>query len=86
MPPAISATRSARCHSVGPVTGEPGTAGPGRPRVVIAEDSVLLLAGLTKLLESAGFVVAATAGEASGLSRRTLRSLGLGRCERNREE
>ena len=42
-------------------------AGPGRPRVVIAEDSVLLLAGLTKLLESAGFEVAATAGEASGL-------------------
>jgi DNA-binding NarL/FixJ family response regulator len=39
---------------------------PGR-RVVIAEDSVLLLAGLTKLLESAGFAVAATAGDASGL-------------------
>src|SRR5579863_8992258 len=36
-------------------------------RVVIAEDSVLLLAGLTKLLESAGFVVAATAGDAEGL-------------------
>jgi len=35
--------------------------------VVIAEDSVLLLAGLTKLLDSAGFVVAATAGDASGL-------------------
>ena len=46
------------------MTGEPG---PGRPRVVIAEDSVLLLAGLTKLLESAGFEVAATAGEAAGL-------------------
>ena len=46
---------------MGPVTGGPGTAGPGRPRVVIAEDSVLLLAGLTKLLESAGFEVAATA-------------------------
>ena len=41
---------------MGPVTGEPETAGPGRPRVVIAEDSVLLLAGLTKLLESAGFI------------------------------
>jgi DNA-binding NarL/FixJ family response regulator len=39
---------------------------PGQ-RVVIAEDSVLLLAGLTKLLESAGFEVAATAGDASGL-------------------
>ena len=35
--------------------------------MVIAEDSVLLLAGLTKLLESAGFVVAATAGDAAGL-------------------
>ena len=35
--------------------------------MVIAEDSVLLLAGLTKLLDSAGFVVAATAGDASGL-------------------
>ncbi len=34
---------------------------------MIAEDSVLLLAGLTKLLESAGFVVAATAGDAAGL-------------------
>ena len=39
---------------------------PGQ-RVVIAEDSVLLLAGLTKLLESAGFEVAATAGDASAL-------------------
>jgi DNA-binding NarL/FixJ family response regulator len=39
---------------------------PGQ-RVVIAEDSVLLLAGLTKLLESAGFEVAATAGDAEGL-------------------
>jgi DNA-binding NarL/FixJ family response regulator len=35
--------------------------------VVIAEDSVLLLAGLTKLLEGAGFEVAATASEAGGL-------------------
>jgi hypothetical protein len=34
--------------------------------VASAEDSVLLVAGLTKLLESAGFDVAATAGEASG--------------------
>ena len=49
------------------VTGESGTGGPGRPRVVIAEDSVLLLAGLTKLLESAGFAVVATAAEAAGL-------------------
>jgi len=43
---------------------EPVTAG---RRVVIAEDSVLLLAGLTKLLESAGFEVAATAADATGL-------------------
>jgi len=35
--------------------------------VVIAEDSVLLLAGLTKLLDSAGFEVAATAADADGL-------------------
>jgi DNA-binding NarL/FixJ family response regulator len=36
--------------------------------VVIAEDSVvLLLAGLTKLLDSAGFEVVATAGDAEGL-------------------
>ena len=40
---------------------------PAGRRVVIAEDSVLLLAGLTKLLESAGFEVAATAGDADGL-------------------
>ena len=35
--------------------------------MVIAEDSVLLLARLTKLLESAGFEVAATAADAGGL-------------------
>ena len=34
-----------------------------RLRLVIGEDSVLLLAGLTKLLESAGFEVVATAGD-----------------------
>src|ERR1700734_508469 len=49
------------------MTGKPGPAAAGRPRVVIAEDAVLLLAGLTKLLESAGFEVAATAGDAAGL-------------------
>ncbi|HEX3962010.1 MAG TPA: response regulator transcription factor [Trebonia sp.] len=48
--------------------GQPA-AGPGarRLRLVIGEDSVLLLAGLTKLLESAGFEVAATAGDGSEL-------------------
>src|ERR1700732_1005521 len=49
------------------MTGKPGTAGPGRPRGGIAEDWVLPLAGLTKLLDSAGFEVAATAGDASEL-------------------
>jgi DNA-binding NarL/FixJ family response regulator len=61
---------------VGPVTapgmrsfsrgGDP-PAPPGRLRVVIGEDSVLLLAGLVKLLESAGFEVAATAADATSL-------------------
>jgi DNA-binding NarL/FixJ family response regulator len=41
--------------------------GAGRLRLVIGEDSVLLLAGLIKLLESAGFEVAATAGDGSEL-------------------
>ena len=36
-------------------------------RVVIAEDSVLLLAGLTRLLDGAGFEVCATAGDAASL-------------------
>jgi DNA-binding NarL/FixJ family response regulator len=48
---------------VEPVTEPP----PAGQRGVIAEDAGLLLAGLTKLLESAGFVVAATAGDAEGL-------------------
>ena len=41
--------------------------GEQRLRVVIGEDSVLLLAGLVKLLESAGFEVAATAGDGDAL-------------------
>ena len=52
------------CRSVDHMTGEPR---PQRLRVVIGEDSVLLLAGLVKLLESAGFEVAATAGDATEL-------------------
>ena len=36
---------------------------------MIGEDSVLLLAGLVKLLESAGFEVAATAGDGTPSSR-----------------
>jgi DNA-binding NarL/FixJ family response regulator len=38
-----------------------------RLRVVLGEDSVLLLAGLVKLLESAGFEIAATAGDGEAL-------------------
>ena len=38
-----------------------------RLRVVIGEDSVLLLAGLTRLLDGAGFEVCATAGDADSL-------------------
>src|ERR1700761_2891745 len=41
--------------------------GEQRLRVVIGEDSVLLLAGLVKLLEGAGFEVAATAGDGEAL-------------------
>jgi DNA-binding NarL/FixJ family response regulator len=59
-------------RTVEAVTGEPATAvrgtGGGAPlRVVIGEDSVLLLAGLVKLLESAGFEVVATAGDGTAL-------------------
>jgi DNA-binding NarL/FixJ family response regulator len=53
------------------VTGEQATAGRGPDgaplRVVIGEDSVLLLAGLVKVLESAGFEVVATAGDGAAL-------------------
>ena len=57
---------------MGTVTVEQETAGPptdGGPalRVVIGEDSVLLLAGLVKLLDSAGFQVVATAGDGTAL-------------------
>jgi DNA-binding NarL/FixJ family response regulator len=41
--------------------------GERRLRVVIGEDSVLLLAGLVKLLESGGFEVAATAADGEAL-------------------
>jgi DNA-binding NarL/FixJ family response regulator len=53
------------------VISGPGTAGRGTDgaplRVVIGEDSVLLLAGLVKVLESAGFEVVATAGDGTAL-------------------
>jgi DNA-binding NarL/FixJ family response regulator len=64
--PQAAQPQAAQPQAAQPQAAQP-QAVPGRPRVVIAEDSVLLLAGLTKLLESAGFEVAATAGEASGL-------------------
>jgi DNA-binding NarL/FixJ family response regulator len=51
--------------------------GERRLRVVIGEDSVLLLAGLVKLLESSGFEVAATAGNGEEL---------LGAVERQRPD
>ncbi|MGH3203801.1 MAG: response regulator, partial [Streptosporangiaceae bacterium] len=49
------------------MTSDAGAARAGRPRGGIAEDSVLLLAGLTKLLDGAGFEVCATAGDADSL-------------------
>ena len=57
---------------MGTVTVEEETAAPeanaGPPlRVVIGEDSVLLLAGLVKLLDSAGFQVVGTAGDGVAL-------------------
>jgi DNA-binding NarL/FixJ family response regulator len=57
---------------VEPVTGgqettERPAGGSGPLRVVIGEDSVLLLAGLVKVLESAGFEVVATAGDGTAL-------------------
>ena len=59
-------------RTVGTVTVERETTTPeadGRPplRVVIGEDSVLLLAGLVKLLDSAGFQVVGTAGDGVAL-------------------
>jgi DNA-binding NarL/FixJ family response regulator len=56
---------------VEPVTTGLGTAGretgAAPLRVVIGEDSVLLLAGLVKVLEGAGFEVVATAGDGTAL-------------------
>jgi len=50
-----------------PTTAGRGTGGGARLRVVLGEDSVLLLAGLVKLLEGAGFEVVATAGDGTAL-------------------
>jgi len=59
-------------RTVGTVTVEGETTpaegeGAAPLRVVIGEDSVLLLAGLVKLLDSAGFQVVATAGDGTAL-------------------
>jgi DNA-binding NarL/FixJ family response regulator len=51
----------------GQETAGQGTGGGAPLRVVIGEDSVLLLAGLVKVLESAGFEVVATAGDGTTL-------------------
>jgi DNA-binding NarL/FixJ family response regulator len=56
--------KESRLATVTQDTPAPAARAAGRLRVVIAEDSVLLLAGLTKLLDSAGFDVVATAGDA----------------------
>ena len=48
-------------------TTAPPTSGGAALRVVIGEDSVLLLAGLVKLLDSAGFQVVGTAGDGAAL-------------------
>ena len=51
----------------GPDDDERGAAVPDVRRAVIAEDSVLLRIGLVKVVEMAGFEVAAEAGNAQGL-------------------
>ena len=53
--------------TVGQETTGPGPGGSAPLRVVIGEDSVLLLAGLVKVLEGAGFAVVATAGDGTAL-------------------
>ena len=45
----------------------PDAGGPGRLRVVLAEDDVLLREGVASLLDQAGFEVAGQAGDADGL-------------------
>jgi DNA-binding NarL/FixJ family response regulator len=59
--------RTVEAVTGGQETAGQGTGGSGPLRVVLGEDSVLLLAGLVKLLESAGFEVLATAGDGTAL-------------------
>jgi len=60
-------------HATGP--GETGTPDPGGPglteplRVVVADDSVIIRAGLARLLEAAGLVVVAEAADLDGAVR-----------------
>jgi DNA-binding NarL/FixJ family response regulator len=63
----MGACRSVEAVAPSSSRGDEPPARPDRLRVVIGEDSVLLLAGLVKLLESAGFEVAATAADAIAL-------------------
>lgn len=54
--------------SVDEATGSGGPAGPvSRPRVVVADDDVLLREGLASLLERSGFEVVGQAGDGSQL-------------------
>jgi DNA-binding NarL/FixJ family response regulator len=54
-------------EATAPEAAAPDTGGSASLRVVIGEDSVLLLAGLVRLLDGAGFAVVATAGDGTAL-------------------
>jgi DNA-binding NarL/FixJ family response regulator len=56
--------------AIGGACGHPGREQKDRTRVVIAEDSVLLREGITRLLEESGFEVAGQAGDAEDLLRK----------------
>jgi class 3 adenylate cyclase/DNA-binding NarL/FixJ family response regulator len=61
--------RPERLYEASAAGAEPGPASTGRLRLVIADDSVLLREGLARLLDDAGFEVAATAADADELLR-----------------
>jgi DNA-binding NarL/FixJ family response regulator len=56
--------------AIGGASGHPGREEKDRTRVVIAEDSVLLREGITRLLDESGFEVAGQAGDAEDLLRK----------------
>jgi DNA-binding NarL/FixJ family response regulator len=56
--------------AIGGASGHQGREQKDRTRVVIAEDSVLLREGVTRLLEESGFEVAGQAGDAEDLLRK----------------